>query len=143
MKNIFMLGLLLLIVSNLQAQCEDYQSAMSDVLSYADDCSSYVKKAYNANNLEDAQYYAKIAMNSADDAMSSASDAQSYASDCDCDDGENYASNARSNADDAYSYAKKAYNADKLEDAQYYAKKAKSSAEDCEGEASSGEYECD
>ena len=104
---------------------------------------SYAKKAYYADNLDDAQYYAKKARSSADDAMSYASDAQSYASDCGCDDGESYASNAESYADDAYSYAKKAYYADNLDEAQYYAKKAKSSAEDCESEASSGEYECD
>lgn len=136
-------GLLFLSVSGVYAQCDNYQSAMVDVQSSADDSYSYAKKAYYADNLDDAQYYAKKAKSSADDAMSYASDAQSYASDCGCDDGESYASNAESYADDAYSYAKKAYYADNLDEAQYYAKKAKSSAEDCESEASSGEYECD
>ena len=60
-----------------------------------------------------------------------------------CDDYQSSMSDVQSYADDAYSYAKKAYNSDNLEDAQYYARKAKSSAEDCESEASSGESECD
>ena len=60
-----------------------------------------------------------------------------------CDDYQSAMSDVQSSADDVYSYAKKAYYADNLDDAQYYAKKAKSSAEDCESEASSGGYECD
>ncbi len=143
MKKLIVIGLFFLSISSVYAQCDYYQSSMSDVQSYADDTYSYAKKACHANNLVDAQYYAKKAMKRAEDAMSSASDAQSYASDCGCDNGESYASNAESYADDAYSYAKKAYNSDNLEDAQYYARKAKSRAEDCESEASSGEFECD
>ena len=60
-----------------------------------------------------------------------------------CDNYQSAMADVQSSADDAYSYAKKAYYADNLDEAQYYAKKAKSSAEDCESVASSGEYECD
>ena len=60
-----------------------------------------------------------------------------------CDNYQSAMVDVQSSAYDAYSYANKAYYADNLDDAQYYAIKAKSSAEDCESEASSGEYECD
>jgi len=143
MKTSILLGIFFLNLTTLFAQCDDYNSAISNTESYANDAYSYAKKAYNSDNLDDAQYYAKKAMNSADDAIDEAGNAQSYASDCGCDDGISYASNAESNADDAYSYAKKAYNSDTIEDAQYYARKAKSSAEDAESEASSGSSACD
>ena len=60
-----------------------------------------------------------------------------------CNDYQSSISDVQSYADETFSYAKKAYYADNLEDAQYYARKVKSSAEDCESEASSGESECD
>jgi hypothetical protein len=41
----------------------------------ADDAYSYARKGYNSGYLEDIQFYARRAMNSADEAMS-------YASDC-------------------------------------------------------------
>ena len=125
------------------AQCDDYQNAMYDAESYADDAYRYSKKAYYSDNLDDAQYYARKAKRSAEDAVSSASYAESYASDCGCDDGESSAYEAQSTADDAYRYAKKAYNSDNLDDAQHYANKAKRSADDARSSASYGAGECD
>jgi hypothetical protein len=94
-----------------------------DVKTYADDAYTYFKKAYNASSLDDAQTYAKKGMNASSDAEDEADD-----SDCDCD-------GAESSANDAYSYGKKAYNSEKLSDAQYYAKKAMKSASEITDEA--------
>ncbi|MFC1785643.1 hypothetical protein ACFL0J_08485 [Candidatus Neomarinimicrobiota bacterium] len=116
---------------------------MQTVESYANDAYRYAKKAYYSDNLDDAQYYARKAKNSASDAESYTSNAASYAVDCGCDDGEYYAYNAQSYANDAYRYAKKAYYSDNLDDAQYYARKAKNSASDAESESSSGQYICE
>jgi hypothetical protein len=100
-----------------------------DVKSYADDAYSYFRKAYFANSIEDAQFYAKKGMGAAYDAEDEADDIE-----CDCDD-------AETSASDSYSYGKKSYNSNKLSDAQYYAKKAMNSAseitdeaEDCEND---------
>jgi hypothetical protein len=100
-----------------------------DAKSYADDAYSYFRKAYFANSIENAQYYAKKGMSAAYDAEDEADD-----SECDCDD-------AETSANDSYSYGKKSYNSDNLSDAQYYAKKAMNSAseitdeaEDCEND---------
>jgi hypothetical protein len=87
MKKLIVFGVFVLSNSSVFAQCDEYQSTMADVKSYADNAYSYAKKAYFSDNLEDVKYYAKKAMNSASDAMSSASNAQSYASDCGCDNG--------------------------------------------------------
>lgn len=94
-----------------------------EVISYSQDAYNYFKKAYNSTNLSDAQYYSKKGMNSASDAEESASD-----SNCDC-------SGAESSASDAYSYGKKAYNSDKLSDAQYYVRKAMNASSDIEDNA--------
>jgi hypothetical protein len=94
--------------------CSDAKSAAS----YGYD---YARKAYNSDNLEDIEYYAKKAMNEFESSMS-------YASDCGCDDA-NYA------ADEAYSNARKAYNAETVEDGEYYAKKAMNAGEEVESYA--------
>ena len=49
--------------------CEDAESAASDAYSYG-------KKAYNSDNLSDAQYYAKKAMNSASEITDEAEDCE-------------------------------------------------------------------
>ena len=88
----------------------------SDAYSYADDAYTQARRGYNADNLEDAEYYARKAMSDAEDAMSAAED-------CSCDD-------AYSAADDAYTYARRAYRSGDYDDAIDYLRRAKSSADD-------------
>jgi ABC-type transporter lipoprotein component MlaA len=47
-----------------------------DAKSYADDAYSYFRKAYFANSIENAQYYAKKAMNSASEITDEAEDCE-------------------------------------------------------------------
>ena len=96
-------------------QCDDAYYA-------ADDAYSYARKGYNSGYLEDIQFYARRAMNSADEAMS-------YASDCKCDD-------AYYAADDAYSYARRAYNEDDFDYAETYIRRAMNSADEAMSYAS-------
>ena len=159
-KTMLILFLILLVAQNTNAQCYDYldeienaYSSASDANAYADDAYSFARKAYYADNLDDIQYYAKKAMSAAEDIQSSASDAESYAinaetyaAGCNCSYGEYYASETYSAASDAstyadeiYSNARKAYNSDNLDDAQYYAKKAMRSAEDAQSSTSDTE----
>ncbi len=144
MKNILiMTGLVLVSISNIYAQCDDYRNAMEGVQSFADNAYTYSKKAYNANNLKEVQYYAKKAKNSADNAMSLAYDAQTNASDCWCNEGQNFARKMTSLAETTFSFSKKAYYAYSLENALKYSKKAMNIAKKCKREASSAENECD
>lgn len=76
MKNLIVIGLFFFSIPGIYVQCDDFQGDMSDVQSYADDAYSYAEKACYADNLKDAQYYAKKAKNSADDCESEASSGQ-------------------------------------------------------------------
>jgi|SRR5205809_3885685 len=106
----------------LEKDCEEVKSD-------ADNAYDYLQKAYNEEDLSDAQDYARNAMYAADDAESEAGD-----DDCDCND-------AAYEASTTYDYARKAYNADRLDDLHYYAHKGMnetdditSAADDCEDE---------
>lgn len=100
-----------------------------DVKDYADSSYTYLKKAYRAETLEDAQSYAKKGMNAASSAEDEADD-----SDCAC-------SNAEQASAQTYIYARKAYRAFTLEEAQNYAKKAMRAAEEITSEAEDCEDE--
>ena len=52
-----------------ECDCENAESAASDAYSYG-------KKSYNSDNLSDAQYYAKKAMNSASEIIDDAEDCE-------------------------------------------------------------------
>lgn len=55
--------------SNSSCDCDDAESSAGDAYSYG-------KKSYNADNINDAQYYAKKAMNSTEDITSNAEDCE-------------------------------------------------------------------
>ena len=93
-----------------------FASSCDDAYSAAEEASSYARKGYRAGDLDDIQYYAKKAMNSAGEAMS-------YADECGCDD-------AYSSADDAYTQARRAYNEDDYDYAESYIRRAMGAAED-------------
>lgn len=171
MKKIVLIGIMIISISGLHAQCDDMIYEIDECISNAEDSYKYLRKAFKEVDyveytdsyddlkeaLETAQTYCKKGKNYADEAISDASDAYSYASDCNCSDGETYSSNAESNADDAYTYAKKAYRyiddalySDNLEDMKYYVddilrylKKAYRAIDDAKSEAESARYECD
>ncbi|MEA3368819.1 MAG: hypothetical protein U9Q24_00445 [Candidatus Ratteibacteria bacterium] len=90
----------------------------NDAASYASDAYTYARKAYMADTLEEAQYYAKKAMSDAEDAESLANNAKSAAEDA-----ESSANNAKSAAENAESSAN---------DAKSAAENAESSANDAE-----------
>jgi hypothetical protein len=79
------------------------------------------RRSYNSDELVDAQYYAKKAMNAAEDAARAAKRS-------DCPKAERYAKNA-------YDYARKAYNSDNIDDARYYSHKSMRATEDAISEA--------
>ena len=103
---------------------QSYAGRCDDAYSAGDDAYNYARRGYRADSLDDLQFYARRAMNSADEAMS-------YSDDCRCDD-------AYSAADEAYSYARRAYREDDFDYAQSRIKRAMwaaesimSAAEDC------------
>ena len=100
-------------------------SYSNDAAGYASDAYTYARKAYKADTLEEAQYYAKKAMSDAEDAESSANDAKSAAEDA-----ESSANDAKSAAEDAESSANNAKSA--AEDAELSANDAESADEDSE-----------
>ena len=55
--------------TNSDCDCADAESSASDAYSYG-------RKSYNSDNIEDAQYYAKKAMNSAEEITSNAEDCE-------------------------------------------------------------------
>ncbi len=93
-----------------------YAQDCYDAYSSADDAYTYARRGYNSDNLDDLQYYARKAKNSAEEAMSAAED-------CYCDD-------AYSSADDAYTYAKRAYRETDFDSAQYQIRRAKNAADE-------------
>lgn len=51
MKKLLVIGIILFSISSVFAQCDDYQSSMSNVKSYASDAYTYAKKAYNSDSI--------------------------------------------------------------------------------------------
>jgi hypothetical protein len=88
----------------------------SSASSSADDAYTYSRRGYNASDLSELHYYAKKAMNAAEEA-------ESEANDCGCE-------QAASEASDAYSYARRAYRENNFDYAQSYIRRARSSADD-------------
>jgi len=83
MKKLIAMTILGLLSMHSFAQCDNYQYYMQEVVDNADDAEEYAeetydnaRKAYYADNLKDAQYYAKKAMNTAKDAQDEADDAE-------------------------------------------------------------------
>ena len=116
--NALSLSLLLLIFSlpvSAYADCYEAEALSADAYSYA-------RRAYNSDDLDSCQTYARRARNAA-------ADAESEASYCSCYDAEALSA-------DAYSYARRAYNSDDLDSCQTYARRAMSAATDAESEAS-------
>ncbi len=135
MKKILLIGIILFSISNINAQCNSLKDAISDVKSYADDCFDYAKKAYYAQDMGNAQYFAKKAKNSSEITMGSAIDAEEYLLSCSCKDSLGIVYNIKQYAEEAFVFSEKAYLAKELETIHYYAKKAKRSSEKCKEEA--------
>ena len=111
----FALSLILLTLPvGAYADCYDAEALSADAYSYA-------RRAYNSEDLDSCQAYARRA-------MSAALDAESEASYCSCYDAEALSS-------DAYSYARRAYNSEDLDSCQTYARRARNAASDAESEA--------
>lgn len=62
--------------SSAEDESDDSECDCDDAESSASDAYSYGKKAYQSEDLEDAQYYAKKAMNSAEEITSEAEDCE-------------------------------------------------------------------
>jgi hypothetical protein len=62
--------------SSAEDEADDSDCDCVDAESVASDAYSYGKKSYNSGNLEDAQYYAKKAMNSASEITDEAEDCE-------------------------------------------------------------------
>jgi hypothetical protein len=62
--------------SNAESEADDSDCDCSDAESEASSAYSYGKKAYNSSDLNDAQYYAKKAMNSASNITDEAEDCE-------------------------------------------------------------------
>ena len=123
--------------------CSNFRYAMSDAEDNAEEAADYARKAYYEDDIDDAHDYLRRARSYAEEAMDDADDAETYAYNCDCSIGASYASDVESEAEDAYDYARKGMNSDDIDDVHSYARKARSSAEDAESAASSGQYYCD
>jgi len=87
-----------------------------DIYFSADEAYSYARRAYNSDNLDDLQYYARKAMYAAEEAISASVKIRAhYAEGC---------------AQEVYNFARKAYRSDDFDEAQYYMQKCKSYAQD-------------
>lgn len=115
----------------------------NSVTEHASDAALYARRAYNASSLRELREYARKAKLAAEEGESEAADAAALADDYGCDDAAIYLQNAESSLSDAATYARRAYNADSFDDAQYYIRKARIAAEEAESEALNAATECE
>lgn len=114
----------------------------NSIAKHASSATLYARQAYNATNLREWHEYARKAKLAAEDGESEAADATTLADYYGCDDAAIYLRNAESYLNDAASYARKAYNSDSFDDAQYYIRKSRIAAEDAESEVINATNEC-
>jgi hypothetical protein len=115
----------------------------NSVAEHASDAALYARRAYNASSLRELREYARKVRLAAEEGESEAADAAALAEDYGCDDAAIYLQNAESSLSDATTYARRAYNADSFDDAQYYIRNARIAAEEAESEALNAANECE
>lgn len=147
MKTLLLFPALILCSSFIESSetldCSNFRYAISEAEDNAEEAADYARRAYYEDDIDDAHDYLRRARSYAEEAMDAASDAETHAYNCDCSMGASYASDAESEAEDAYDYARKGINSDDIEDVHDYARRARSSADDAESAASSGQFYCD